>query len=266
MVLTSLFAALIVIMAFTPLGYIPLVIINATIIHIPVIIGSLYCGPKRGAFLGFVFGATSFLKNTLMATSLSAFVFSPVLAFSVAGPIGILESTIICFVPRILVGVVPFYVFQVIQSHLSGSHRKTAKLICDLVLSLIVALASYTALYKILTDHVQANAVSVAVTTACLLGLAVFLILTFALGSQSGSMLSFVYAGLSGALTNTLLVMPMIYLFYKNAYAAALSIEPSAVMGVILGVISFNGVLEALVAAVLVSAVGLALNRYQSKA
>lgn len=53
LVLTALFAAIIIIMAFTPLGYIPLVVINATIIHIPVILGSLFCGPKKGGFLGF---------------------------------------------------------------------------------------------------------------------------------------------------------------------------------------------------------------------
>jgi len=85
LVLTALFAAIIIIMAFTPLGYIPLVVINATIIHIPVILGSLFCGPKKGGFLGFIFGLTSFIKNTVMPTSLSAFVFSPVLAASMVG-------------------------------------------------------------------------------------------------------------------------------------------------------------------------------------
>ncbi len=70
LVLTSLFAAIIVIMAFTPLGYIPLVVINATIIHIPVILGSLFCGPKHGAVLGFLFGFTSFIKNTVTPASL----------------------------------------------------------------------------------------------------------------------------------------------------------------------------------------------------
>ena len=65
LVLTGLFTAIIVIMAFTPLGYIPLVVINATIIHIPVILGSLFCGPKKCAFLGFVFGFTSCLKSTI---------------------------------------------------------------------------------------------------------------------------------------------------------------------------------------------------------
>ena len=90
LVLTSLFAAIIIIMAFTPLGYIPLGIINATIIQIPVIIGALFCGPKQGAFLGFLFGFTSFLKNTITPATLSAFVFSPVLAAGMFGAKGVL--------------------------------------------------------------------------------------------------------------------------------------------------------------------------------
>ena len=81
--LTALFTAIIVIMAFTPLGYIPLVVINATIIHIPVILGALFLGPKKGAFLGFVFGLTSFINNTFKAATASAFVFSPVLAAAI---------------------------------------------------------------------------------------------------------------------------------------------------------------------------------------
>jgi len=52
LVLTALFMAIIIAMAVTPLGYIPLVVINATTLHIPVIIGSLFLGPKKGEFLG----------------------------------------------------------------------------------------------------------------------------------------------------------------------------------------------------------------------
>ena len=52
----ALFAALIFLMAFTPfLGYIPLGFTRATIIHIPVIIGSLVLGPGKGAFLALHF-------------------------------------------------------------------------------------------------------------------------------------------------------------------------------------------------------------------
>lgn len=123
LVLTALFAAIIIIMAFTPLGYIPLVVINATIIHIPVILGALFCGPKKGGFLGFIFGLTSFIKNTVMPTSLSAFVFSPVLAASMVGTSGIVKSAFICFVPRILVGILPYFVYIGVKKALSSRHK-----------------------------------------------------------------------------------------------------------------------------------------------
>ena len=67
MVLTALFTAIIIIMAFVPyLGYINLVVIKATLIHVPVIIGSIVLGPKKGGFLGFVFGCTSLIKIRLI--------------------------------------------------------------------------------------------------------------------------------------------------------------------------------------------------------
>ena len=60
MVTTAAIAAIIVVMASVPfLGYIPLGFMNATIIHVPVIIGAILLGPKYGAFLGLVFGGTS---------------------------------------------------------------------------------------------------------------------------------------------------------------------------------------------------------------
>ena len=56
MVLTAVIAAIIILMAFVPyVGYINLVVIKATLIHVPVIIGSVILGPKKGAFLGFIF-------------------------------------------------------------------------------------------------------------------------------------------------------------------------------------------------------------------
>ncbi len=195
LVLTGLFAAIIIIMAFTPLGYIPLGIINATIIQVPVIIGALFCGPKRGAFLGFLFGFTSFLKNTIMPATASAFVFSPVLASNLFGIKGVVLSTFICFVPRILVGVVPYFVYIGLKK-----------------------------LIKVKT-------------------------------------VNFAIAGVLGAMTNTLLVMGSIFLLYKDSYAAAIGIAPSALAATIGGIISFNGVIEAIVSGIIVSAVGIVLIR-----
>lgn len=184
MVQVALFAALIIILAFTPfLGYIPLGFTRATIIHIPVIIGSLMLGPKKGACLGLIFGLTSFINNTINPTPTS-FVFTPFFELGeVHGGIG---SIIICFVPRILVGVIPYYVYR-------GLNR--------------------------LTDN---------------------------------KTISLTAAGLSGALTNTLLVMNLIYIFFRNDYAAANNVAVEAVYAFILSIIGMNGIPEAIVAAVLV--------------
>lgn len=66
MSLAGIFTAIIIAMSVVPfLGYIPLGFMNATIIHVPVIIGAIILGPKYGAYLGLVFGVTSLVKATI---------------------------------------------------------------------------------------------------------------------------------------------------------------------------------------------------------
>ena len=119
---TALLAAIIVIMSFTPLGFIPLIVIKATILQVPVIIGSILLGPKIGAFLGGVFGLTSILQNTIAPTILS-FLFSP-FAPSTAGVWGGWQSLVIALVPRILIGIVPYFVFNGLQKAIKNSRLK----------------------------------------------------------------------------------------------------------------------------------------------
>ena len=98
----ALFAAIILLLAFTPIGYIQLPIIKATIVHVPVILGAIILGPKKGAILGVLFGLTSFISNTFMPTALS-FAFSPAIPLP-GTPNGSIWSLFICFVPRIFGG------------------------------------------------------------------------------------------------------------------------------------------------------------------
>lgn len=197
-VVTALFGALIIIMAFTPfLGYIPLGFTRATTIHIPVIIGALLLGPKKGAVLGLIFGMTSLINNT-MNPSLTSFVFTPF--YSLSEFEGGWSSLIICFLPRILVGVIPFYIYK----------------------SLLVILGKRNYAKEI----------------------------------------SLICAGISGALTNTLLVMHFIFFFYKDAYASVNSIDSHTVYSFILGIIAINGIPEAVVSAILVLALGKILTKF----
>ena len=62
-------------------------------------------------------------------------------------------------------------------------------------------------------------------------------------------------AGVAGSLTNTLLVMNLIYLLFGDQYASAASWTAKWVYGVILGIIGMQGVPEALVAGIIVTAV-----------
>ena len=60
MVIMAIFIAIIIIQTLVPiLGFIPLGIMNATIIHVTVAIGAILLGAKEGAGLGFVFALGS---------------------------------------------------------------------------------------------------------------------------------------------------------------------------------------------------------------
>lgn len=120
-VLLALFTAIVFVLGLTPLGMVPLGLIKATTLHIPVIIGCLLLGPRYGAALGFMFGLVSFLSNTMSPAALS-FAFTPLIP--VPGTTnGSPLSLIICFVPRILVGVVPWFVYRGLQKLMKESSR-----------------------------------------------------------------------------------------------------------------------------------------------
>ncbi len=103
MVSVALMAAIVIVLANTPLGMIQLPIIKATTVHIPVILGAILLGPGAGAILGAVFGICSLVSNTIAPTLLS-FAFSPFL--STTGIPGALKAIWISVGCRILIGVV----------------------------------------------------------------------------------------------------------------------------------------------------------------
>lgn len=98
----ALMAAIVIVLANTPLGMIQLPIIKATTVHIPVIIGAILFGPMAGAILGGVFGICSMISNTMTPTLLS-FAFSPFL--STTGLSGAAKAVWISVGCRILIGV-----------------------------------------------------------------------------------------------------------------------------------------------------------------
>ncbi|NLM03603.1 MAG: ECF transporter S component [Clostridiales bacterium] len=66
MAIAGMLGGLSIALSMTPIGYIPIPIlgINATTMHIPVIIGSILGGPMIGTFVGIIFGISSMLRAT----------------------------------------------------------------------------------------------------------------------------------------------------------------------------------------------------------
>ena len=77
----ALMAAIVILLANTPLGMIQLPVIKATTVHIPVILGAILLGPLAGSILGGVFGICSMISNTTAPTLLS-FAFSPFMSMT----------------------------------------------------------------------------------------------------------------------------------------------------------------------------------------
>ncbi len=102
MVDLALMAAIVVVLANTPLGMIQLPIIKATTVHIPVIIGAIILGPLAGGILGGVFGVCSLISNTTAPTLLS-FAFSPFM--STTGLLGAAKAIWVSVGCRVLIGV-----------------------------------------------------------------------------------------------------------------------------------------------------------------
>ena len=112
MVCVALMAAIVIVLANTPLGMIQLPVIKATTVHIPVILGAVLLGPLAGGILGGVFGICSLISNT-MAPTLLSFAFSPFM--STTGLPGVLKALWISVGCRILIGVVSGWLWKLFE-------------------------------------------------------------------------------------------------------------------------------------------------------
>lgn len=99
----ALFVAIEIILLVTPFGYLRIGFLNATLMHVPVIVCACVMSTKFGAFLGLVFGITSVI-NATMAPTITSFAFSPFV--EIGGFQGGFQSLIIAIVPRVLLGII----------------------------------------------------------------------------------------------------------------------------------------------------------------
>lgn len=111
LVLLALFVAIEIFLNVTGIGLIPLPLIKASTLHIPVITGAVLMGPLAGGVLGGVFGLCSIWSNST-APGLLSFAFSPFLATSAAGAV---KTIWIAFGCRVLIGVVAGWLWIILK-------------------------------------------------------------------------------------------------------------------------------------------------------
>ena len=195
----AMLTAIEIIVCFTPLGTLPaLGPLSATLSHVPVIITAAILGWKAGAFMGLVFGTCSFIYWSFTAPGLFSFIYTP---FYTAGEFsGNFGSLLICFVPRILIGVFTGLIIKALGEKMK--HK----------------FAAYT------------------------------------------------IAGAVGSLTNTILVLGGIYIFFGEQYLTAIGGGAGKTLIAILGLtVLTNGLPEAVIGALACSAIGLPVKNAVAK-
>lgn len=101
----GLLTGILLLMSFTPLGYFHTFGIDISLMMIPVGIGAMLMGPKAGAWLGFIFGGTSFYQAMTGSSAFSAMLFS----------ISPLRTFLLCIPTRMLMGFLVGVLFLVFQ-------------------------------------------------------------------------------------------------------------------------------------------------------
>jgi uncharacterized membrane protein len=107
---TGMLAAISIILGLTPVGLIPLPFspTKATIMHIPVIIGTIVEGPVVGLIIGLIFGGFSMYQAATMPTNPAQFVFL---------------DPLVALLPRLLIAVTAYYAYRGVKQALKNDTR-----------------------------------------------------------------------------------------------------------------------------------------------
>ena len=115
----AMLCGVLMVMGMTGIGFIPLPVIKATTMHIPVILGAVLLGPSAGGVLGAVFGFCSIWANTTTPGLLS-FAFSPFMTNE--GLVGAAKSIWIALGCRILFGIFAGWLWIVMKKLLKKEY------------------------------------------------------------------------------------------------------------------------------------------------
>lgn len=228
MTIIGVLGSISIVLGLTPLGFIPVGPTRATIMHIPVIIGAIMEGPMVGGMIGLIFGLFSIFQAVTRPTPVSFVFLNP----------------IVSVLPRILIGILTYYVYKLLQE-MKG---KRTFVILNLILGSIIIYLSY-GIYKNIKDSGD-------MWILLMNGVLIFLTLGIGIYGRNrlkSKTIDVIIATAIGTLTNTIGVLLSIYLIYGEQFVRKLGQDPIMARKIILGIGIANGIPEMIIGIIVVS-------------
>lgn len=225
----GILGAIVIMLGLTPLGFIPLGVLTITSLHIPVIIAGILEGPVVGGLVGMIFGFFS-LFNAMTKPGPISFVF---------------YNPLISILPRILIGVVTGLVYKALKN----KDNKKLRLFMNIFWSIIIIVLGVVTVKSFIKDVDLVNKIFsiIFLLIACLM-------LYLSVKNKKANF-AIAVSSFMGTLTNSGLVLGLIYIFYAQRYALALGINQDLAAKTIFSAFVTNAIPESIVAILFASAV-----------
>ncbi|MBR5753987.1 MAG: ECF transporter S component [Clostridia bacterium] len=142
----AILIAILLLMAFTPVGYLRLGTMTITFLTVPCIVGAIVLGPSAGAILGTVFGLTSFYQCFGMDPMGTALM-----------QISLPRTFLFTVIPRLLMGLLVGLIFKAFKKRSAAAYTVTS--FCGPLLNTLLFMTTLIACFWH-TDVIQAWAAS----------------------------------------------------------------------------------------------------------
>lgn len=225
----GILGAIVIMLGLTPLGFIPLGVLTITSLHIPVIIAGILEGPVVGGLVGLIFGFFSLFNAMTRPTPISFVFYNP----------------LISIMPRILIGVVTGLVYRALKY----KDNNKLRLFMNIFWTIVVIILGYVTVKSFIENVDLVNKVFsiIFLLIACVM-------LYLSLKNKKANF-AIAVSSFMGTLTNSGLVLGLIYIFYAQKYAQAIGISPDFAAKTIFSAFITNAIPEAIVAILVASAV-----------
>lgn len=234
MAIIGVLGAISVVLGVTPLGFIPVGPTRATIMHIPVIIGSIMEGPIVGGLVGLIFGLFSIFQAVTNPTPVSFVFLNP----------------LVSVVPRVLIGITTYYVYNIFSN--LGNKKSLGVLY-----TIWIFIVSYLG-YGIYKNVRYSDSILMILMNISLIVFSI-LVVYFTHIKFKDKSLDLITSSVIGTLTNTVGVLSTIYLLYGERFVKELGQDPTIARKIIVGIGITNGIPEVIIAIIIVTSVVSAL-------